>query len=171
MTRSTRLLGALLVALCSSIMALWHSAQAAEFACAAGDVACLIAAINAANANGEANTITLAAGTYTLTAVKNSTDQPNGLPVISSTLTIMGVGADTTIIERAADAPAFRLVAVVLRGTLTLKGLTLRGGLVPSSLTGSQGGGLHNAGTLMITDSTLADNAASFGGGIQILAS
>ena len=32
---------------------------------------CLIAAINAANANGEANTIRLAAGTYTLTAVDN----------------------------------------------------------------------------------------------------
>ena len=41
---------------------------------------CLIAAINEANANGEANTIRLEAGTYTLTAVDNRTDGPNGLP-------------------------------------------------------------------------------------------
>ena len=43
------------------------AAQAKTFRCGAGDVACLIAAINEANANGEANTIRLAAGTYTLT--------------------------------------------------------------------------------------------------------
>jgi hypothetical protein len=38
------------------------SASAAVFNCAAGDVACLISAINAANANSEADTINLAAG-------------------------------------------------------------------------------------------------------------
>src|SRR5262249_38992507 len=43
------------------------ASQAADFACAAGNVACLIDAINQANANGEDNTITLEAGTYALT--------------------------------------------------------------------------------------------------------
>jgi hypothetical protein len=36
------------------------------------------AAINAANGNGQANTITLETATYTLTAVDNDTDGPNG---------------------------------------------------------------------------------------------
>jgi hypothetical protein len=40
--------------------------QAADFACPAGDVACLIAAIQTANTNGETNTITLADGPYIL---------------------------------------------------------------------------------------------------------
>jgi hypothetical protein len=43
-----------------------------------GDVACLGAAINPANANGEADTINLETGTYTLTAVDNDPDGPNG---------------------------------------------------------------------------------------------
>src|SRR6516165_7112281 len=51
------------------------SGQAADLACVAGDVACLIDAINQANTNGEANTIRLEAGTYTFTAPDNG-----GLP-------------------------------------------------------------------------------------------
>jgi hypothetical protein len=73
--------------------------QAARFACRSGDVACLIAAINTANANGEANTITLRAGTYTLTTVDNITEgspnERNGLPSITSTLILRG-GPDRT---------------------------------------------------------------------------
>jgi hypothetical protein len=45
----------------------WQLSQAADFTCPAGDaaaVACLINAINTANANGETNTLTLAAGIY-----------------------------------------------------------------------------------------------------------
>jgi len=37
--------------------------QATDFACRAGEVDCLINAINMANANGQANIITLKAGT------------------------------------------------------------------------------------------------------------
>src|SRR5215470_6772489 len=74
------------VGLLASLLSLAPPSQAADFACAGGDVACLIDAINQANANGEANTITLAAGTYTLTAVDNGTfGAANGLPVITST--------------------------------------------------------------------------------------
>src|SRR5262245_24520884 len=56
--------------------------QAAVWPCPAEDVACLIRAINTANGNGEADTIQLEAGTYTLTAVDNETDGANGLPSI-----------------------------------------------------------------------------------------
>src|SRR5262249_32245267 len=55
----SRLVMALLISL-----GLWHAAQAATFPCS--NVMCLIDAINMANANGEANTITLAPGTYSL---------------------------------------------------------------------------------------------------------
>jgi len=111
-----------------SLVSLAPLSQAADFACASGDVACLIDAINQANANGEANTITLEAGTYTLTAVDNDTDGLNGLPSVTGTVTIKGAGDDTTSLERDASAPAFRLVHVAAPGTLTLEGLTLRGG-------------------------------------------
>jgi hypothetical protein len=80
--------------------------QAKTFRCRAGDVQCLIDAINAANANGQTNTIRLAAGTYLLTTVDNTTEGPNGLPSITSTLTITGAKADTTIIERQSTIPA-----------------------------------------------------------------
>ena len=81
-----------------SLLSLALPSQAADFACAAGDVACLINAINTANANGEANTITLEAGTYTLTAVDNDTDGPTGLPSIIGTLTLRGTDPHTTIL-------------------------------------------------------------------------
>jgi hypothetical protein len=133
-------------------------------------VACLIAAINAANANGEDNTIRLAAGTYTLTSVNNTTDGANGLPSITSTLTIIGVGAETTIIARAASAPPFRLVHVAAAGHLVLEGLTLQGGSLSGLDSGGSGagGGLYNAGgTLTLTHSTITDNFArrGYGGG------
>jgi hypothetical protein len=163
-----------------------RAVPAAEFACAGGDVACLIGAITAANANGEANTITLAAGTYTLTAVHNTTvDGPNGLPSITSPLTITGantssgggnitidnitLGQNTgtgigignlntsTIIEQALGAPDFRLVHIAETGAAVLHGLTLRGGA----------GAIANHGTLTLANSVLAANVHGLGGGIH----
>ena len=105
-------------------------AQAKSFWCGAGDVPCLIAAIHAANANGQRNTIRLEAGTYTLTAIENMTSvaNVNGLPVITSPLTILRADAEATIIERDASAPDFRILQVATTGVLTLDGLTLQGG-------------------------------------------
>jgi hypothetical protein len=85
-------------------------------------------AIREANANGEENTITLEAGTYTLTAVDNTTEGPNGLPSVTSPLTIQAAVAESIVIERAANALSFRLMHVAPAGTLRLEGLTLRGG-------------------------------------------
>ena len=138
--------------------------QAKTFHCGAGNVACLIAAINDANANGQKNTIRLAAGTYTLTAINNNTRGPNGLPSITSTLTIRGAGADTTIIERQVRSAPFRLAHVEPTGTLTLRGLTLRGGLAAPSFEDflGIGGGIDNRGTLTILHSSVSDNFADF---------
>jgi len=150
------------------LLGLARPLDAAEFACAAGDVACLISAIHAANANGTANTLTLAAGLYTLTAVDNTPDGPTGLPSITGRLTITGTGADTTIIERAAGAPQFRLLHVAASGTLAVDGLTLQGGNLAGLPDG--GGGVRNRGTLTMTHSLLRGHAASSGGGIYTTA-
>jgi hypothetical protein len=112
------------------VLALSPRVHAAKFTCPAGDVACLIDAINTANANGEANTITLEAGTYTLTAVDNTTIGigPSGLPLVTSALTLRGAGAEATSIARDASSPSFRLVTIAAEGILTFEKLTLQGG-------------------------------------------
>ena len=102
------------------VSGLGSSGHAADLTCGAGDVACLLAAIRTANALTEPSTIRLATGIYTLRAVDNETDGPNGLPSVTKALSIQGSGAQATIIERAADAPNFRLVHVAPTGTLTL---------------------------------------------------
>src|SRR5262245_59552861 len=91
--RVSKVLGRFVMAAVIGILGLWKLSQAAEFTCAGGDVACLIDAMNDANANGEENTITLATGAYTLTAVDNDTDGPNGLPSVTGRMTIRGAGA------------------------------------------------------------------------------
>ena len=152
----------LLLALLIGALGLAPPVQAADFTCASGDVACLINAINQANANGEANRITLRRGTYTLTAVDNGIGEfTNGLPVITSPLTIRGQGAETTIIERDTGAPRFGILSVAAAGTLTLQRLTLRTGF--ASLFG---GGVVNRGTLSLIDCVLTRNIADVGGGL-----
>jgi hypothetical protein len=140
--------------------------QAARFVCSSGDVACLITAINMANANGEANTITLRAGTYTLTAVDNITeglpDERNGLPSITSTLILRGAGPGSTILQRAATV-TFRLLHIAASGTLTLEGLTLQGGRCLACL---GGGAVRNLGTLTLRHSVVRrNNSDEFNGG------
>ena len=76
------------------------SVDAAVFQCGSGDVDCLIAAVNAANSNGEDNTIRLAAGIYPI----GGTAGVNGLsvsllPSVSGKLTIVGAGSSATILE------------------------------------------------------------------------
>jgi hypothetical protein len=137
--------------------------QATIFHCRAGDVPCLIDAIMTANANGTTNTIRLKAGTYALTAIDNGTPgDVNGLPVITSRLTITGEGAETTIIERALGAPSFRFLQVQATGHLRLTGLTLRGG-GPTEGNVDQGGALFNSGSLTLRHCTLTENGAVFG--------
>jgi hypothetical protein len=161
--------------------------HAAVFQCLAGNAECLIAAINTANGNGENNTITLGAGTYTLMTVDNTTDEgANGLPSITSPLTLTGAGAETTIVERALDAPPFRIFHVAAAGTLTLERVMLRGGradlgggifnnggrvsistgTITNSFADFDGGGIYNAlGVVTVINSTIARNGVGPGGG------
>src|SRR5215471_11801836 len=126
-TRHLRLLVAT-VLLASGIAAV---ANAAVFNVAAGDVAGLIAAVDGANGTPEADTINLAAGTYTLTVpavIIPFSGAPYGLPVITSDVTIVGAGPGSTTIERAPGAPSFRLMKLVPDHASRIEGVTLSGG-------------------------------------------
>jgi len=157
----------------SMCLAAGSVSEAAVFTCGGGDVPCLIAAINAANANDQVNTIRLGEGVYTLMAVDNSTDGPNGLPSVTSTLTITGAGATVTTVERAASslqALQFRIFHVGPQGVLTLRRLTIRGGSQPDLLPGGDGSGVLAAGAVRIADSVITRNgfrnAFSSGAGV-----
>ncbi|MDA1050348.1 MAG: Ig-like domain repeat protein [Planctomycetota bacterium] len=120
----------------------------------------LIADINTANANGEADVIDLGGETFTLfSAADNGI---TGLPVI-----VADGGNPLTIvngtIERAAGAPNFRIL-LVAAATLTLDGVTIRGGSVPFQ----KGGGIYNGGggTLIVSHSVISGNLGFAGGGI-----
>lgn len=122
----------------------------------------LIAAINAANLTSEADTITLAAGTtYLLTSPDNDTDGPTGLPAIVGTggsLTIVGNG---TVVERGTNNSGLRFFDVAAGGSLTLRDITLQGGL-----TRNAGGALFNRGTLTLDHVTIQNNRSGSGGGV-----
>jgi hypothetical protein len=120
----------------------------------AATVSDLIADINLANKFGGSNTITLVAGnTFTVTAVNNTTNGPNGLPAITANdnLTIKGNG-DTIV--RSATATAFRLFDVASGATLTLENATLKGGLA------NPGGAIYNEGALTLRSVTVTGNSA-----------
>jgi len=130
-----------------------------------GGAAGLIAAINAANTGG-GGTIALAAGcTYRLTAANNAGALgPNGLPVITSAITIKSAGA--TIARRSSQP--FRILEVDgPGGNLTLHNLTITGGDTPGP-----GGAMFNfAGRLVLNATVVTGNASegaemSAGGGI-----
>ena len=95
-------------------------------------------AIIAANANAGADTITLPAGTYTLTRVGNDANCQNGDLDINGSLTINGAGPAITIVQGATDA-AFtgsigdKIFGINQDGTFTnltvlLSGMTIRYG-------------------------------------------
>jgi hypothetical protein len=79
------------------------------------------------------------------------------LPQISSQITLAGNGH--TISRTSGN---LRLLDVVASGDLTLQHANLSGGY-----TGDNGGGIQNAGTLTMEDSTLSGSAATHGGGIS----
>ena len=138
---------------------------------AAATVPELIAAMNAANASAEDDTISLAAGaSFSLTAVDNTSHGPTGLPVVTAgggALAITGNGA--TIgrprFTGISFTPAFRLFDVAAGASLTLGNITLQGGLAGSQMvTGldghadAWGAAVHNLGAVTLDAVTVLDN-------------
>ena len=128
------------------------------------------AVVDACPAGSGADTIELGVGlTYILIEVDNSTDEANGLPSISSQITINGNGST---IERSGAAPKFRIFHVGNSGVLTLNQVTVSGGFADGIINGRLGGGiLNNSGTLTLVDSSVSANNADFGGGIANVSS
>lgn len=158
--RSVHNLSALL--LLTALFSLFVAVPTAHAATITADgVTCtLVDAITAANsdtavggcaAGNGADTITLNNSVYALIAVNNDA---NGLPVITSPITIVGNGAT---LQRLSTAPAFRFFEVASNGHLTLTGLTLTGGQVSGF---GQAGAILNFGILQVTDSVIQGNRA-----------
>jgi uncharacterized repeat protein (TIGR01451 family) len=110
-----------------------------------------------ANGNPGADTITVPAGTYTLTLGNSGEDDAaEGDLDITETLTIIGAGARTTIIDGNANDRIFHVPANV--GSLTLSDMTLRNG----NADGNDGGAILNSdNTVTLTDVTLTGNSAA----------
>lgn len=127
----------------------------------------LRAAIIEANADFGENTIALPSGLFRLTIDGTGEDSAeSGDLDIDGVLTIIGSADGGTIID-AADLD--RIFDVLPGARLTLRNITLRGGLAP--IDEQHGGGIRNAGTLVVETSTQQDNeAAGDGGAITNLA-
>lgn len=146
--------------------------QAAPIVIPDGDVAALIAAINAANdevTHPGRDTIRLAqGGVYVLTAVYDAIGAgtgPVGLPSINTDIVINGNGATIT---RAEGSPDFRFfVTFDENPSLTLNDLTLTNGRVKNGPLNFGGAIVFGGGGKgKITGSTITGNSADDGGGI-----
>jgi hypothetical protein len=127
--------------------------------------AALVTAVEAANAAG-GGTVTLTPGcTYTLTVGHgdDGVHGPAGLPIITTPITFEG---NANTITRASTATAFRIAQVDPTGGITLKAVTVSGGL--ATTTGQDnGGGILSYGAVTLTGSDLTGNtAAGLGGAI-----
>ncbi len=131
------------------------------------DTAALIAAIDSANSAG-GGTLELSSGcTYTLTQ-PSTPNGPNGLPPITTAITIHGNGA--TITRAGTNPPDFRIFEVDSNGTLAIDYLTVSGGSASLGLSPRNAGGgifVDQGGDVTITQSTISRNSASTGGGIS----
>ena len=163
-------------------------ATAEQIPVACADSGALVAAVNAANASPGASEIVLGAGcTYALGAPDNHWFGPNGLPPIASEITIRGNGAT---IQRSAAAAPFRLLFVgadpgapetsgyvtLGAGRLTLRDLTLQGGLArggngrnPGGGGAGMGGAIFNMGDTTLDAVTATGNTAQGGTSIAPL--
>ncbi len=120
----------------------------------------LRAAIQEANLLPGHDTISVPAGTYTLSLLGvGDDDSISGDLDVRQGLTIIGAGADETII----DADGLERVFQIFGGVAAeFQGLTITGGSVVGS---EDGGGIRSAGDLKLVDVVVTGNAAEDSGG------
>ena len=92
-------------------------------------------------------------GTVTLESV---------LPDLSRNITINGLGASTSTVQRDLSASSFRIFKVDAGETVDISGLTIARGNAGNG----SGGGLDNFGTLTVSNSVFSSDSAGFGGGL-----
>ncbi|MEU5694775.1 hypothetical protein [Actinosynnema sp. NPDC020468] len=125
------------------------------------DTPALVKAITAANAAKARVRLLLAPKCgYSLTTPLGA----NGLPVITGDVELVGQG---TTIGRDRRAPRFRVLEVAAGGALGLTGLTISGGHTRDAVehggSGEDGGGVLNAGTLVLDRVEVSGNRAGSG--------
>src|SRR5918994_713226 len=98
-----------------------------------GDSGALVTAVNNANGGGPKTIVLGANCTYTLTS---AAEADNGLPIITSSITLEGSGSTIT---RDGSAPQFRIVEIGSAGTLTASDVTISGGRAPEGAIGTDG--------------------------------
>lgn len=109
-------------------------------------------------------------GVFTLTSVDNSGEYgANGLPWIGTSITIAG---NNSTIQRSPTAAEFRIIAVGPSGNLGLQSVIISNGALPSTNPREGGAGILNQGSLILQDTTVADNhinsaVYALGGGIH----
>jgi predicted outer membrane repeat protein len=132
--------------------------RSAVFNIPEGDTAAFSAAVDAANSNGEADTILLSAGNYELVD-----SDPYSFFQISSQIEIRGEGRENTFLERKAEF-WFNFFSIDAQGELKLHGLTLSGGYSGSA---EFCGGAINivGGKLSLEHCRVRDNISRYSGG------
>jgi len=142
-------------------------ASPGDLICATGGGACTLrAAIQEANAHAGADRIVLPAGTFTLsiTGTGENAAATGDLDVtdVSGALTLVGAGAEQTILSAGSVDRAFHLLA---SASLTLEGVTITGGNV--GLAGAGGGAVQADGTntlILRRCAIRGNNTANVGG-------
>ena len=122
------------------------------------------AAVDACAAGSGSDTVVLeTSATYTLGTIDNTSDGANGLPSITSTVTIQGGGATITRVV----ASSIRFFHVASIGNLTLNDVTLSGGRIAGGAGGASasgggggaaglGGAIYNRGALITLERVTA---------------
>ncbi|MFI6602336.1 hypothetical protein ACIBHX_39310 [Nonomuraea sp. NPDC050536] len=117
----------------------------------------LVTQIKTANGMGVARLLLAPACVYNYTTTSDAGD---ALPVITGDITLVG-GASTTIRRDPSAPDAFRVLEVASGGTLHVQRISIRGGS-----TAGQGGGILNAGTVVLDQTLMAGNHAGNGGAL-----
>ena len=126
-------------------------------------------AITAANTDTAVDACTTGAGADSISVPAGTITLGSQLPAVTTTITITGSGAANTILQANAnpDTATYRVLEVTSFGNLTLDGLTVQHGRCFFTCSGfrTEGGGIFNAGTLTVTNSTFSGNSADGSGG------
>lgn len=140
---------------------------------AAGGDCTLRGAIIKANSVAGPHTITLPAGSYTLTLQGANEDAAStGDLDILQNITINGVSPATTVItwdESISTAFRDRVFHVLPAGQLTIRDMSIRQGALPTN-TATYGGGVFAEGPLTAERVSIRINIAQYGGGVAVAA-